>query len=53
VRPEVEEIAKALEQEQRLRDEVIAWRNRFPAYVYRPQDGCIVLRQPEPQSGAL
>jgi hypothetical protein len=24
--------------------EVLAWRERFPQYVYRPQDDCVALR---------
>lgn len=27
-----------------LEAEVLAWRERFPAYVYRPQDDCVSLR---------
>lgn len=27
-----------------LEAEVQAWRQRFPQYVYRPQDDCVALR---------
>lgn len=27
-----------------LEQEVLAWRTRFPAFAYRPQDDCVALR---------
>ena len=29
----------------RLRTELAAWRERFPAYTYRPQDDCVALEK--------
>lgn len=29
---------------QKLENEVMAWRSRFPEYEYRPQDECVALK---------
>ena len=36
---------------ERAQAEVMAWRERFPAYVYRPQDDCVSLRLDQAMDG--
>jgi hypothetical protein len=40
----VEDLTKALEQEDRQRIEIVAWRNRFPQYIFDRSTALIVER---------
>ena len=49
----IKSLGDALQQETRQRDEIIAWRNRFPEYVYVPQYGTIHRRGPTQSPGPI